>query len=805
MGIVVVARALPDRRGSSPRTTSTLGELRAAGYRRVRSRRSCAPTCSAGWARRSRSSPASSATTRRSSRRSRTRSWPARTSASWASAARPRRASPGCSSACSTRGCRRRRRRAERRPAGARSRRRPGSSWRARATRRRSPGCRAARYSEKLATPDITIADLIGEVDPVKVAEGRYLADELDDPLRADPARQPGHLHLNELPDLAERIQVGLLNILEERDVQVRGYTLRLPLDLFVVASANPEDYTSRGRIITPLKDRLGSQIRTHYPRTIEDEIAIMRQERTLRGGDGMPGAGRGARVHARARRRAVAARPPLTRGQPALGRQRARQHRQPRDARRRASSAPSAWASLGRAADQRPARAGRLDGRQDRARDARRRDARGAGRRPAAGTRRGQRLQPAVELDELEPLVEAFEGPRARDRRARAVGRLRWAREVPGLARSDRAGWARANRRHRVASAVEFLLEGLHLNRRLNKDRTADGAVTVAEPAPLPDGEGAADLRPPAGLVGAGPYRYARWDGRQRLPDLAADELLDAIGDDLLADGDLSSALGGCGSAGCAGRPSVTGWPACATCGRAWPAPARSTFALPAGRRAGRRAAELDEIVATERRGLERRLFAAGDGAPLRRPWPPTWRRGGRRSSTAAGGVGGRLIRRYQDYDFMEPEARAASTSCSTGCAAGARFILRRPVRCDPQVTPEQLAATARWCASSTGCCSERLAGGDPDASDFLARHGRSSPARRRSTTSSSSSPRGWRDAVAARLAERRAASELQQMMDSLLRDDRLRWDLAQLARRSTSCCRTAWASASTSPARRR
>ena len=140
---------------------------------------------------------------------------------------------------------------------------------------------RDRRYGEKLATPDITIADLIGEVDPIKVAEGRYLSDETTIHFGLIPRTNRGIFAINELPDLAERIQVGLLNILEERDVQVRGYTLRLPLDLFVVASANPEDYTSRGRIITPLKDRLGSQIRTHYPRTLDGEIAIMRQERT--------------------------------------------------------------------------------------------------------------------------------------------------------------------------------------------------------------------------------------------------------------------------------------------------------------------------------------------------------------------------------------------------------------------------------------------------------------------------------------------------------------------------------------------
>ena len=140
---------------------------------------------------------------------------------------------------------------------------------------------REDRYGEKLATPDITIADLIGEIDPVKVAEGRYLADEQTIAYGLIPRTNRGIFCLNELPDLAERIQVGLLNIMEERDVQIRGYKIRLPLDIYVVASANPEDYTNRGRIITPLKDRIGSEIRTHYPRTLDGEIAIMEQEAT--------------------------------------------------------------------------------------------------------------------------------------------------------------------------------------------------------------------------------------------------------------------------------------------------------------------------------------------------------------------------------------------------------------------------------------------------------------------------------------------------------------------------------------------
>ena len=147
---------------------------------------------------------------------------------------------------------------------------------------------RDRRYGEKLATPDITIADLVGEVDPIKVAEGRYLSDELTIHYGLIPRTHRGIFCINELPDLAERIQVGLLNIMEERDVQIRGYKVRLPLDVFVVASANPEDYTNRGRIITPLKDRLGSQIRTHYPREIEQEIDIMEAEATPFAAEGM-------------------------------------------------------------------------------------------------------------------------------------------------------------------------------------------------------------------------------------------------------------------------------------------------------------------------------------------------------------------------------------------------------------------------------------------------------------------------------------------------------------------------------------
>lgn len=138
---------------------------------------------------------------------------------------------------------------------------------------------RSTRFGEKLATPDTAIADLIGEVDPIKVAEGRHLSDLETLHFGLVPRTNRGIFAINELPDLAERIQVGLLNVLEERDVQIRGYKFHLPLDLLLVASANPEDYTNRGRLITPLKDRFGSQVRTHYPLDVDTEVQIIRQE----------------------------------------------------------------------------------------------------------------------------------------------------------------------------------------------------------------------------------------------------------------------------------------------------------------------------------------------------------------------------------------------------------------------------------------------------------------------------------------------------------------------------------------------
>src|SRR5437867_5349850 len=138
------------------------------------------------------------------------------------------------------------------------------------------------RYHEKLATPDVTIADLIGEIDLVKHAEGRYLSDESTMHFGLIPRSNRGIFAITELPDLAPRIQVGLFNVLEERDVQIRGYPVRLDLDVCLVFSANPEDYTNRGRIVTPLKDRIGSVVRTHYPESVDEGIQIAEQNAWL-------------------------------------------------------------------------------------------------------------------------------------------------------------------------------------------------------------------------------------------------------------------------------------------------------------------------------------------------------------------------------------------------------------------------------------------------------------------------------------------------------------------------------------------
>jgi magnesium chelatase subunit I len=353
---------------------------------------------------------------------------------------------------------------------------------------------RDRRYVEKLATPDITIADLIGEVDPIKVAEGRYLSDELTLHYGLIPRANRGIVAINELPDLAERIQVGLLNVLEERDVQIRGFTVRLPLDLYVVASANPEDYTSRGRIITPLKDRLGSQIRTHYPRSLDQELSIVAQEKhrfadeTARLGEG------GAPVP-------PVVVPPFFEELVAEITHLAR--RSPEISQRSGVSVRVSVANmevLEAAALKRAVRLGEplaaprvsdlgaviastvgkveLESVGDEAPEERVVERVITKALYATFNRR-------VTLDDLDPIVDAFEDGFVIETGERTPSReyVSWLREVPGLDNAvARLGTFDvtdgAEEPAVVASAVEFLLEGLHLARRLNKERVPGGTL---------------------------------------------------------------------------------------------------------------------------------------------------------------------------------------------------------------------------------------------------------------------------------------------------------------------------------------
>ena len=251
---------------------------------------------------------------------------------------------------------------------------------------------RSQRYGEKLATPDTSIADLIGEVDPIKIAEGRYLSDELALHYGLIPRVNRGIFAINELPDLSERIQVGLLNILEERDVQIRGHRIRLPLDITLVATANPEDYTNRGRIITPLKDRFGAQIRTHYPFETMTEVKIMESEADL------PTAGVPVTVptlHEGGRGRNQPAGPAQQPPQPAQRRLGPPLHRQLRDAGRLGRAArPAHRRAGGGAAHQRPGLPRAVDPGEDRGRG----DGggpRGRGGGPAGGGRHAGRVPP--------------------------------------------------------------------------------------------------------------------------------------------------------------------------------------------------------------------------------------------------------------------------------------------------------------------------------------------------------------------------------------------------------------------------
>ena len=344
---------------------------------------------------------------------------------------------------------------------------------------------RDRRYAEKLATPDITIADLIGEVDPIKVAEGRYLSDELTLHYGLIPRANRGIVAINELPDLAERIQVGLLNVLEERDVQIRGFMVRLPLDLYVVASANPEDYTSRGRIITPLKDRLGSQIRTHYPRTLADELSIVRQEKQHFD----PGSGPTVVV------------PPFMEEIVAELTHLAR--RSPEVSQRSGVSVRVSVANmevLEAAALKRAVRAGESLA-VPRVSDLGAVIASTIGKvelesvgDEAPEERVVERLitkalyatfNRLVTIDTLDPVVEAFEEGFVVETGDRTPSReyVGWALEMPGLDAAIRDLGTfdvtdGAEDPAVVASAVEFLLEGLHLARRINKERVAGGTI---------------------------------------------------------------------------------------------------------------------------------------------------------------------------------------------------------------------------------------------------------------------------------------------------------------------------------------
>jgi magnesium chelatase subunit I len=339
---------------------------------------------------------------------------------------------------------------------------------------------RSERYGEKLATPDTSVGDLIGDVDPVKVAEGRTLGDAETIHFGLVPRTNRGIFSLNELPDLAERIQVSLLNVLEERDIGVRGYALRLPLDLLLVASANPEDYTSRGRIITPLKDRFGAEIRTHYPQSLPDELALIRQEAQLASDGTDPGAalpGHLVEVIARFTR--------LVRASPAVD------ARSGVSARFAIAAAESAAASavrraaltgeappVARICDLPPvvtSLRGKVEfevseeGREQEVLEH-------LLRRATADTFRA-RLGSA----DLSGLLALFEGGGTVEtgELVPAADLLSRIGEVNGLAKiMQRLGMEGSEALGQAAAAVEFALEGLYLMRRLSKDEVDGGAV---------------------------------------------------------------------------------------------------------------------------------------------------------------------------------------------------------------------------------------------------------------------------------------------------------------------------------------
>jgi len=339
---------------------------------------------------------------------------------------------------------------------------------------------RSERYGEKLATPDTSVGDLIGDVDPVKVAEGRTLGDAETIHFGLVPRTNRGIFCLNELPDLAERIQVSLLNVLEERDIAVRGYALRLPLDLILLASANPEDYTSRGRIITPLKDRFGAEIRTHYPQSLPDELALIRQEAEIAADGADPGAGLPAHLV-----EVIARFTRLVRASPAVD------ARSGVSARFAIAAAESAAASAVRRAAltgeappvaricDLPPVVTSLRGKVEFEVSEEGREEEVLGhllRRATADTFRA-RLGSA----DLSGLLALFEGGGTVEtgELVPAAGLLGRVGEVNGLAKiMQRLGMEGSESLGHAAAAVEFALEGLYLMRRLSKDEVDGGAV---------------------------------------------------------------------------------------------------------------------------------------------------------------------------------------------------------------------------------------------------------------------------------------------------------------------------------------
>ncbi|HLT62352.1 MAG TPA: sigma 54-interacting transcriptional regulator [Microlunatus sp.] len=338
------------------------------------------------------------------------------------------------------------------------------------------------RYAEKLATPDTSVGDLIGDVDPIKVAEGRTLGDPETVHYGLVPRANRGIFGLNELPDLAERIQVALFNVLEERDIQVRGYSLRLPLDLFLVATANPEDYTNRGRIITPLKDRFGAEIRTHYLTEVADEVALLRQEARLVAEVGDHLLEVIARFTANLResssvdqRSGISARFAIAAAESVSG-----------AALRRAArlGEAEAVARVGDLAPAVPTLLGKIEF--ELGEEGREQDLLEHLLRLAVATTFRERLAG----EDLSGFTSVFaEGSivETGDRTA-AEQLLGQVGPIPGLARVlDRLGYHDGANQGQAAAAVEFVLEGLHLTRRIDKD-VIDGRTVY--------GSGGEDLR---------------------------------------------------------------------------------------------------------------------------------------------------------------------------------------------------------------------------------------------------------------------------------------------------------------------